>query len=165
MKFKDKRRGKLVVVSHCILDQNARVSGLARYSAIIDEVVEVLRKYDVGFLQMPCPELIYAGAKRPRKTKEEYDTTRYRKYCKQIAVSTAEQLEELVKANIRVVAVLGIEGSPSCGIGDSPEETGILMEELLLKIKQMGRNIPIHAINTSKLATDLRWLEKILKRA
>ena len=163
MKFKDKRHGKLVVVAHCILNQNSRVLGLAHYPAVIDEVVDILRKHKVGFLQMPCPELTYAGAKRPGKVREEYDTPGYREHCKQIAVPTANQLEEFAKNDIVAFAVLGIEDSPSCDIGDSAEETGILIEELGAEMEKRGLKILMRAINPSRIAADVEWLENILK--
>ena len=134
MEFNDERLGKLVVVAHCVLNQNSRVLGLAHYPAVIDEVVDILGRYNIGFLQMPCPELTYAGAKRLGKTREEYDTPSYRKHCRQIAASTASQLEEFGKNNIKSIAVLGIENSPSCGVSKLPDETGILMEELAAEL-------------------------------
>ena len=149
MKFQDYRSGKLIVVAHCILNQNSRVLGLASYPAVIDEVVDVLRKHDVAFLQMPCPELTYAGAKRPRKTRGEYDTSDYRKHCKKIAISISNQIKEFAKGGVKAIAVLGIENSPSCGISNSTSEVGILMEELTSEIGKAGLKLPMYAIESS----------------
>ena len=163
MKFQDERCGKIVVVAHCILNQNSRVLGLAYYPAVIGEVVDVLRRYNIGFLQMPCPELTYAGIKRPSKTKEEYNTPNYRKHCRKIAVSTANQLEEFAKNGVKVIAVLGIENSPSCDAGSFVNETGVFMEELTLELEERGLEILMHAINASETIIDVKWLENILK--
>jgi len=160
--FNDERRGKLVVVAHCVLNQNSRVLGLAHHPAVIDEVVDVLRRYNIGFLQMPCPELAYAGAKRLGKTREEYDTPNYRRHCRQIATSTANQIEEFAKNNIKLVTVLGIENSPSCGVDNLLSETGILMEELATELEKKGLKIPIHALNTREIRVDIEWLTKLL---
>lgn len=162
MKFQDERCGKLVVVAHCVLNQNSRVLSIARYPSVIDEVVDLLRKHNVGFLQMPCPELTYAGAKRPGKTREEYDTPSYREHCRQIAISTAIQLEEFAKNDIKAIVVLGIQHSPSCDVGDS-DETGILMEELTDELEKRRLKIPMHAINMRETAADVKWLENILR--
>ncbi len=159
MKFQDERSGKFVVVAHCILNQNSRVLGIANYPAVVDEIVDVLRRHDVGFLQMSCPELMYAGAKRPRKTKEEYDTPEYRRYCRQIAVSTVSQIEEFAKNGVEVIAVLGIQNSPSCDVGNSGGETGVLMEELMSELEKRGFNVPMRSINLSEVAADVKWLE------
>jgi len=163
LKFQDERHGKLVVVAHCILNQNSRVLGTAHYPAAIDEIIDVLRRYDVGFLQMPCPELTYAGAKRPSKIREEYNTPSYRKHCKQIAISTANQLREFAKNDIKAITVLGIKNSPSCDVGDSADETGILMAELMAELEKRRLKILMHAINMHETVADVKWLENILK--
>jgi predicted secreted protein len=162
LKFPDERHGKIVVVAHCVLNQNSRVLGIARYPAVIDEIVEILRKHNIGFLQMACPELTYAGAKRLGKTREEYDTPGYRRHCRQIAISTATQLEEFAKNNVKAIAVLGIKHSPSCDVGDS-DETGILMEELENELKRRRQKILMHAINMHETAADMKWLENVLR--
>lgn len=163
MNFQDERSGKLVVLAHCILNQNSRVLGIAHYPAVIEEVVDLLKTHNVGILQMRCPELTYAGAKRPRKTKEEYDTSDYRQHCKQIAGSTVDQIEEFVKNGIEVVAVLGIKNSPSCDIGNSISETGILMEEIMSELKKRGLKIAMRSINTFEIAADIEWLDSMLR--
>ncbi|MFP3984538.1 MAG: CD3072 family TudS-related putative desulfidase [Candidatus Bathyarchaeia archaeon] len=163
MRFPDERDGKLVVVAHCILNQNSRTLGLAHYPAVVKEIHDILRRHNVGFLQMPCPELIY-GVGRPTKTKEEYDSPGYRAHSRQIALSIVNQLEEYFKNGIKPVAVLGIKNSPSCNISDSMDETGILMEELMSELKKRKLEIPIRAINTSETDTsDVKWLENILE--
>jgi predicted secreted protein len=163
LKTQDERAGKLVVVAHCVLNQNARVAGLADYSAVIGEVVDTLRKHNVSFLQLPCPELTFAGAQRPRKTKEEYNTPSYRKRCEQIATSITQQIEELRKTGVKVLAVLGVKNSPSCGIDNAVNETGILMEELTHALEERYLKIPMHAIDTSKINESIEWLEDVLR--
>ena len=164
MKRQDVRRGKLVVVVHCILNQNSRVSGLAAYPAVVDEVVEVLKKYNISFLQMPCPELTYAGARRPRRDKAEYDSPRYRRHCRKIAVSTIRQIEEFAKSGVKTLVLLGMKGSPSCNAGGSREAMGILMEELESTLSEKGLRIPIHAIDVGDVAADVEWLEDRVKQ-
>lgn len=162
MKFQDERSGKLVVVVHCILNQNSRVSGLAHYPGVIDEVVGLLRKCNVGFVQTPCPELAYVGGERPSRTKEEYDTASYRKHCREIAVSTANQLEEFAKNDIEILAILGVKNSPSCDVGDSAAEKGILIEELASELEKKGLKVPMRSIDISAVASDVEWLKSVL---
>ena len=164
MERQDVRRGKLVVVAHCILNQNSRVSGLAAYPAVVDEVVEVLKKHNVGFLQMPCPELTYAGARRPSRDKAEYDSPRYRRHCRKIAVSTIRQIEEFAKGGVETLVLLGVKGSPSCNAGGAREAMGILMEELDSALSEKGLRIPVHAIDVGDVATDVEWLEDRLRQ-
>jgi len=110
---------------------------------------------------MPCPELTYLGVQRPSKTKEEYDTPRYRKHCKQIAISTANQIEEFIKNDINVLAVLGVKSSPSCNVSDSADEMGILVEEFVLELEKRGLRIPMRAVNMHDTSADIKWLKII----
>ena len=164
MEQQDARSGKLVVVAHCILNQNARVSGLAAYPAMVDEVVDVLRKHQVGFLQLACPEVTYAGARRPAKDRGEYDQPRYRRHCKRIALSAARQIEEFAKGGVGILALVGIRGSPSCSVSNAGEATGILVEELESALLERGRRVPAYAIDVCDVAAGVEWLKGLLRQ-
>lgn len=60
----DVRSGKVVLVAHCILNQNSRVLGLAQHPAVVSEIVDTLTKHNIGIIQMPCPEISFTGLKR-----------------------------------------------------------------------------------------------------
>ena len=157
----DKRGHKIVVVAHCILNQNSRVRGIAYYAGMINEIVDVIRKHEVGIIQMPCPELIYAGLLRPSQTKEQYDTLAFRRHCRQIASSTADQVEEYVRNGLKVLAVLGVEGSPTCGVEPG---SGILIEELQSELKKRKIEVSMKTVSPRYASQDVAWLEKILTR-
>ncbi len=163
MSFHDQRSKKLVVVSHCILNQNARVFGLAQYPATVPEIVNLLQENKVGLFQLPCPELITCGVIRPRKTKEEYDTEEYRRVCKQIATTIADQLNEFLRNKVEVTAVIGIKNSPTCHVGSQPIEAGILMEELMLVMENRGVELRYHNLDFKKVSETIEWLKKTIR--
>ncbi len=53
----DARGGKLIFLSHCLLNQNACVQGFASEPAAIRSVVDAALDHDVCIFQMPCPEM------------------------------------------------------------------------------------------------------------
>jgi len=159
--IQDKRSHKIVIVAHCILNQNSRVQGIAYYAGMINEIVDVLRKHEVGIIQMPCPELTYAGLLRPSQTKEQYGTPAFRRYCRQIASSTTDQVEEYVRNGFKVLAVLGVEGSPTCGV---EANLGILMEELKSELKKRKVEVPMKGVRQKHVSQDIAWLEKTLTK-
>lgn len=106
---KDKRSEKLAIVAHCILNQNSRVLGLAERSSAITEIAEFLMRNDLGIIQMPCPELAYAGLLRKTATREEYDNALYRRHCRKIAEETVRQIQEYSKSNIRTKVIIGVD--------------------------------------------------------
>ncbi|MBE0511797.1 DUF523 domain-containing protein [Candidatus Bathyarchaeota archaeon] len=163
--IQDKRSRKIVVVAHCVLNQNSRVQGIAYYAGMINEIVDVIRKHEVGIIQMPCPELTYAGLLRPSQTKEQYDTPAFRRHCRQIASSTADQVEEYVRNGFKVLVILGVEDSPTCGVEETSfreANLGILMEELQSELKKRKAEVPMKGIKRTYASEDALWLEKIL---
>ena len=78
----DQRSGKLVFLSHCILNQNACVRGLASQPAVIREVVDAALDHDVAMYQMPCPENTYVGSMRWGMVKKMYGTPMFRRHCR-----------------------------------------------------------------------------------
>lgn len=121
----------MVAISHCLLNVNAKIEGLNPFVAMYDELVGFLREHDIGIIQLPCPETYYAGLKRWGMVKEQYDNPYYRKTCRDLLEPTLIQIKSYIQAGYRVLAVIGIDGSPSCGVnytGSSSEWKGSLAE-------------------------------------
>jgi len=155
--LKDKRSRKVAIVAHCILNQNSRVFGLAERSSAIAEIVEFLILNDMGIIQMPCPELKYAGILRKSQTKNQYGDAKFRKHCKKIAGETVEQIQEYSKGKIKATIIIGVDGSPSCGVTDS----GIFVEELRSALKERKIAMLFYGIRHERLSEDLAKLEKL----
>jgi len=157
--LKDKKSRKIAIVAHCILNQNSRVFGLAERSSAIAEIVEFLILNNMGIIQMPCPELTYAGILRKSQTKNQYDDAKFRKHCNKIAEEIVAQIQEYAKGKIKARIVIGVDGSPSCGITDS----GILVEELRSLLKEKRFTVPFYGIRYERLSEDLARLRKLIR--
>jgi predicted secreted protein len=112
----DKRSGKIVVVSHCILNVHSLEDNLAFYPGLEEEVVELLIKKGVGIYQIPCPEIELASIFRKALPKESYDHPKIRKTYRKLADNIVQTLNSYTKKGYRISAVIGAEGSPTCGI-------------------------------------------------
>ena len=157
--LKDKRSGRIALVAHCILNQNSRVFGLAERSSAIVGIVEFLMCNDMGIIQMPCPELTYAGILRKSQTKDEYNNIMFRNHCRKIAEEIIEQVQEYSKGKIKTRIIISVDGSPSRGITDS----GILIEELRSMLKKKGLTVPFYGIRYERLSEDLAKLRKLIR--
>lgn len=58
-----KREKKLVLVSHCVINQNSVVLPLAKAGGPFN-FVDTLLKNNIGIYQLPCPEFKFAGLNR-----------------------------------------------------------------------------------------------------
>ncbi len=126
------RNKKLIILSHCILNQNSVVKPLARAEGGYTDVVNLLLANNIGIIQLPCPELLFLGENRPSMTKDEYNTLEYRVFCKKLLQGIVFQIKEYLRNNYNIIGIIGIEESPTCGLINTQ---GILMEELLSLLK------------------------------
>lgn len=182
MRNQDCRSKRIAFVSSCILNVNHKVRELARYSGASKEIVDLLLKYNIGITQMDCPETLYLGINRWSATRNLYDVPGFRRHCRQLAEKQADYVEAYKQAGYQVVAMLWINGSPSCGYditchddewGGTPTDfgdastfvagKGIFVQELEKEFAQrqlempccMGLNLEDERIPLSKVYEEL----------
>ena len=187
MKTDDKRSGRIVVVSHCILNVHSLEDHLAIYPGLEEEVVNLLTLKGVGIFQLPCPEMDLFGIFRKPLPKEAYEHPRIRGRYNKLAKKVVKQLEWFKRKGYKVAAVLGAEGSPTCGIDlvgkwkDNisrkrrfPDDVvfihgmGVFMEELKRAMEEKGIltnwiGIPGKSIRSRKPEAFEKTLEKMEK--
>ncbi|ERL23591.1 CD3072 family TudS-related putative desulfidase [Jonquetella sp. BV3C21] len=105
-----------VVLAHCLLNVCAKVDGYGSYSGALKELVLPLIKEGWGIVQLPCPETTFAGRRRWGQTRDQYDTPAYRRHCRALLEPVLDQLEDDIKNGVTVLGVVGVEGSPTCGV-------------------------------------------------
>lgn len=161
------RSHEVVVVAHCHLDVNTKVRGLAGYRGTRTEVVSPLIEQGVGIIQLPCPEATFLGMRRWGMTAEQYDTPAYRRHCREILRPVVETLAALADDGCKIRGVIGVEGSPNCGVtttctgftggeieGGAPVQTalrtpgrGVFMEEMRAMLREAGlQDVPFEGV-------------------
>jgi predicted secreted protein len=185
----DKRSGKIVLVSHCILNVHSLEDDLAIYPGLEEEVVELLMKKGVGIYQIPCPEVELAGIFRKALPKDSYDHPKIRRVYRKLAESISQTLHWYTKKGYEIAAVIGAEGSPTCGIervgrwktnikGEKQfprdiefiQGMGVFMEEFKealrkIKVQPLWIGIPgksIRSLNPEIFEKTLKRIERIL---
>lgn len=108
------RSHKVLLVSHCILNQNAVVYPLARSKGIFKEILNLIQQYDMGLVQLSCAETLMYGMDRPPMTKIQYDIPEYIKLCKDLSEHDYMLIERFKDSKIQVVGIIGIDQSPTC---------------------------------------------------
>ena len=120
------RSKKLLLISHCVLNQNAVIDGWERASGAFP-VAKTLIESGLGIIQMPCPELLFGGLERPSMTHADYNTDDYRQLCRELLAPYIKQIKNYIKNGYVLQGLVGIHNSPTCSITGQP---GVLMEEL-----------------------------------
>lgn len=111
-----KRSKNILLISHCLLNSNAKVKGLANYEASLKELIVPLLQKDISLIQLPCPEFSSLGAKRWGQTKDQYSNTFYKNHCKEILLRICDEVNEYMENGYNILGVIGVDYSPSCGV-------------------------------------------------
>jgi uncharacterized protein YbbK (DUF523 family) len=123
----------VIFVSHCLLNENTRYLGGAFRPGCLDELVDGFQQEKIGICQMHCPEQRTWGGVFKRHMLPIYSSrgsllyrlrhvllplflfyTRciYRRLAKEVV----RDIEDYVRSGFEVVGIVGVGGSPSCGV-------------------------------------------------
>lgn len=135
-KLKDERGKKVMFLSHCLLNENTRYPGGAFRKAGVDELIDDLQKKGIGIVQMKCPEQKTWGGVLKREMLMGYciKGTFLRPFLKiymvffiwktkrsfqKIAREVVSEIKDYMDSGFDVSGMIGIKGSPSCGVSAS----------------------------------------------
>jgi predicted secreted protein len=121
------REKRIIYTAHCVLNQNSVIKDWERAQGGFNDIIRVLLDYNIGIIQLPCPELNFSDLARPPKNKEEYDVPEFRRLSKEITEKVIRQMKEYLSNDYKILGYIGIQGSPSC---DTIGTKGVFMEEL-----------------------------------
>jgi predicted secreted protein len=126
------RDKKLILLSHCILNQNSVVLPLARAKGGFLIAKSLLDK-GIGIIQLPCPEFKFLGPERKPMNKEQYDSPEYRTLCRELFKPILEDIKKYLAQSYSLVGIVGINDSPTCSITGI---RGIFMEEIFIMLNE-----------------------------
>jgi predicted secreted protein len=132
-RLEDSRAKQVAFVSHCLLNENVRYLGGAFRPGGIAEVIDELQSRGVGICQMPCPEQHAWGGVLKRRMLRAYGargTVLYRFrgpllrlfivytriVYRRLARRVARQVADYERSGFRVIGIIGVGASPSCGV-------------------------------------------------
>lgn len=152
---------KIVVVSHCILNQNVVVQGWERAIGAFP-IAKYLLEQNISFLQLPCPEFLTLGKPRPPMEYQEYaDLPGFRENCRLWLQPTIAQLQTYHDYGYDYLGVIGIHHSPNCSITG---QRGVLMEEFFDLSEEHGFSTDFFEIPTWYTEENRGEVEKELEK-
>ena len=177
----DAEEVRVLVVSHCILNLSTRWwqegRPLEKNRGPVSPVVEFLSARKIGAVQLPCPEFTFLGNPRPPATKDQYESLPgFQRHCESLAKESVRNLKTLVtravKPKIRVLAVVGIERSPSCGVECVPRtvdgeiryvgEKGFFLGVLERELEKLGLSVPFVGVDLHRPDDFCKKLDELL---
>lgn len=114
---------KILVVSHCFFNDGTKLRYEDRGEAEKErkqkrEFLKKMLTEEVELIQLPCPEFLLYGANRWGHAASQFDTPFFREACKKMLEPIVLMLQEYQQnpQRFELLGVVGIEGSPSCGV-------------------------------------------------
>jgi len=183
---------KVLFVSHCMTNIASKVIS---NKLLKDDTADIERKKfimkaieeDVCIIQLPCPEFTMYGSSRWGHVKNQFDNPFFREHCEKILAPIITQMKEYCHETdkFQVLGIIGIEGSPSCGVSRTckgekwkgefsghknlseslaticeAKEAGVLFEVLEEMLSREGIDLEIQGFNKLDTSNIYALLEK-----
>ena len=165
-----KRGKKIVFVSHCLLNQNAMPIGKESYAGSVKDLLELFAEAGIGIVQLECPQMEFnSGLDRRPVAKGSHENNGFRGSCNKMSTKLLEKIESYMKNNYKVVGILGVEFSNTCGVHQvrngnrrAPGK-GVFFEELETEMQKRNFQIPVIGINLTNIYSSIDKVQNLLK--
>ena len=122
---------------------------------------------------MPCPEASFCSyesglQRKPHGIKHYKYLPNFEDYCNKLAISVAEQIEGFKNNGSEVLAVIGIEHSPTCAINymytnsGNVKRKGLFTQSIDTILQQKNMIIPMVGINRRYPRKSIEELKRII---
>lgn len=170
-------KNKVVFVCHCILNVASKVTYYEKKYVTEEELnrrefIKLALEKNIGIVQLLCPEFNIYGANRWGHTKNQFNNPFFKDNSRRLIGSYMLQMEEYLNVDdkFEVLGIVGIDGSPSCGVnftcggkwdGEMSSRTnlkeviggahrvaekGVFMEVMDSMMKKQGITLPMMSI-------------------
>jgi len=124
MEYNDRRSKKLIYVSRCLMNCNAKYPGSADVEGVYTDLIFPISNTGIGIEQMPCLEIMgWGGVERRKimyaldpKQKDQDWVVAYPELCKEEAIKIVDQMEDYLQAGFEIKGVIYVSDSPTCGL-------------------------------------------------
>jgi predicted secreted protein len=124
MKYSDRRSGKIVFISHCMINCNNKFPGYADVAGAYTAFIVPILEAGIGIFQMPCMEMLgWGGVGRKRIEfdlhKDDLNQSWIQEYpesCAKWARWTADQFQDYVENGYEILGIIHVGDSPTCGL-------------------------------------------------
>jgi len=180
--FTDARSKKIVLISHCVLNQNSISDGTADYPGTNELILKLLVDSKAGIIQMPCPEMLCLGLDRGdiyggerevvvenTRIRQELEKTVPNEIINNFVNQIIFQIEEYIKNGFKIMGIIGVNRSPSCGVNTTSKNNqevageGVFIEILRKALEEKGIIIDMIGIKSSETENALRDVKRLVE--
>jgi len=165
----DNRSGRVIFLSHCMLNQNARIVHEGDFPAMFESLIDYLKEKQVGLIQMPCIELYVLGLGR-FDVRVGMESPAGMKRLERLIDDQIFTMREYLFQGFEIVGILGKQGSPACGVTRTwldnlqQDGQGVWIRELKKRLAIEKLDIPVHGVADFEQDYTINWLEERLKK-
>jgi predicted secreted protein len=182
--FDDNRSKSIIVVAHCLLNQNSISDGTADFPGQFRELIDLILANGIGLIQLPCPEVTCLGLDRKdklggtRPLLEENSRIRNllsEPACVERLRSKAEEvashIQEYESYGFKIWGVIGVNRSPSCGVettsrdGHEVEGQGVFIELIAEALRGRGQTMKMIGVKTSQGEEAVQKLRQLIEES
>jgi len=170
----DQRSKRFILVPFCLICQAFQAKGIVRFgfSSVIKPILDEILDNDLNIIQMPCPESMLGGysqgLSREPKSYKEYNSPKFLLICEKTAQEVTMMIEGILSNGYEIVAILGMQYSPSCSVNlqysekGTTHEPGHFISALQKKLDEKKIEIPFIGINRRGLKPTIERIKKVL---
>ena len=154
---------------------NVKIVNNSQISTIVNQTkelslarTELLINNNINIIQMPCAESSFNdNLIRNPAGLSKYNNNEFNNHCEILAENTAKQIKNVINSGYKIIAILGIEQSPSCCVNyiytnhGNEKRKGLFIDKLAKKVQKY--NIPIIGINRKYINKSLSQLNELIK--
>ncbi len=181
----DPRSGKGLFLAHSLLNENTRYMGGAFCCGIPAEMRELIAGLDCGVVQMMCPERVAWGGIHKPYLYQFHGIGKFRgvhSICafsmplflwlvnwkmRWVARYTADEIADYARSGMEVVGVIGVRGSPACGVSYCPNLRRYFEWSSKVDVQQVTpgeQNEVLKQVTESGSGTFIRFLKRRLAK-
>ena len=168
--MEDNRSKYFIFIPFCLMAQAYQAQGIVKYEwkSSIRPFMDLLLENNINIIQMPCAESTFNNSLiRQPKGINSYNTKEFNEHCETLSNLVFNQIDSIIKSGYKVIAILGIEQSPSCCVNyiytnnGMEKRSGLFIEKL--KNKTSIYNIPYIGINRKYIKKSYNELIELIK--
>lgn len=147
---------KIILIAQCIINPYCRVHILGYNFPLSGQLMDYLMHKKVGVIQYLCPEITAVGLLRNPQGRQQYDSAFFREHCRELLRIPMLMINEFIENHYRLVASVGVEGSPTCSIHWGRHKVNKYQTESAVALEDHGlEESVLMGIMTEILATEL----------